>query len=145
MATVTLCKPDRIQKEVRCVGDNVKVKADGLGNAIRDALEETKKLTEDALIASIDKTAKETVQKVKSASPTKTGKYAKGWTSKVTTQAGRGRYGRTVYNKPRYMLVHLLQNGHGGPRPARPHPHIPPDEETEALFEKNLESEINKG
>ena len=127
------------------MSDNVKVKADGFGNAIRDALEETKKLTEDALIASIDKTAKETVQKVKSASPTKKGKYAKGWTSKVTTQAGRGRYGRTVYNKPRYMLVHLLQNGHGGPRPARAHPHIPSDEETEALLEKNLESGINKG
>ena len=127
------------------MSDNVKVKADGFGNAIRDALEETKKLTEDALIASIDKTAKETVQKVKIASPTKTGKYAKGWTSKVTTQAGRGRYGRTVYNKPRYMLVHLLQNGHGGPRPARAHPHIPSDEETEALLEKNLESGINKG
>ena len=145
MAVVTLCEPDRIQKEVRYVSDNVKVKADGFGNAIRDALEETKKLTEDALIASIDKTAKETVQKVKSASPTKTGKYAKGWTSKATTQAGRGRYGRTVYNKPRYMLVHLLQNGHGGPRPARAHPHIPSDEETEALLEKNLESGINKG
>lgn len=126
------------------MSDNVKVKMDGFGSAVRDVLEKTKKLTEDALIASIDKTAKETVQKVKSASPTKTGKYAKGWTSKVTTQAGRGRYGRTVYNKPRYMLVHLLQNGHEGPRPARAHPHIPSDEETEALLEKNLESGINK-
>lgn len=128
---------------MRCVRNNVKVKTDGFENAIRDALEETKKLTEDALIASIDKTAKETVQKVKSASPAKTKKYAKGWTSKVTTQAGRGRYGRTVHNKSRYMLVHLLQNGHGGPRPAKAHPHIPSDEETEALFEKNLESEMN--
>lgn len=145
MAVVTFCEPDRIQKEVRYVSDNVKVKADEFGNAIRDALEKTKKLTEDALIASIDKTAKETVQKVKSASPKKTGVYARGWASKVTTQAGRGRYGRTVHNKPRYMLVHLLQNGHGGPRPARAHPHIPSDEETEALFEKNLESEMNKG
>ena len=125
--------------------DHVKVKIDAVENAIRDALEKTKKLTEDALIASVDKTAKETVQRVKGASPTKTGKYSKGWTSKVTTQAGRGRYGRTVHNKPRYMLVHLLQNGHGGPRPARAHPHIPSDEETEALFEKNLESEMNKG
>lgn len=122
-----------------------KVKVNQLEAAIKNALDETKDLTENALRSAIDKTAKETVAKVKSSSPVKTGKYAKGWTSKVTTQTSRGRYGRTVYNRPRYMLTHLLQNGHGGPRPARAHPHIPTDEETEALFKKNLESEIKKG
>lgn len=124
--------------------NQVKVSIDGFGDAIRSALDETKRLTEDALIASADKTAKETVKKIKGAAPSKTGKYGKGWTSKVTTQAGRGRYGRTVYNGPRYMLAHLLQNGHGGPRPARAHPHIPSDEETEELFKKNFESEMGK-
>lgn len=125
--------------------NQVKVSIDGFGDAIRSTLDETKKLTEDALIEASDKTAKETVKKIKGAAPSKTGKYGKGWTSKVTTQAGRGRYGRTVYNGPKYMLTHLLQNGHGGPRPAGAHPHIPSDEETGALFEKNLESEMNKG
>ncbi len=125
--------------------NKVKVGIDGFEGAIKDALNETKKLTERALITSIDKTAKQTVSKTKSEAPTKTGKYRKGWTSKITTQAGRGRYGRTVYNGPRYMLAHLLQNGHGGPRPAGAHPHIPSDEETGALLEKNLESEMNKG
>ena len=106
---------------------------------------ETKTLTENALRSAVDKTARETVTKIKGQAPVKTGKYAGGWTSKVTTQDGRGRYGRTVYNAPRYMLSHLLQNGHGGPRPAPAHPHMPSDEETEELFRKNMESEMNKG
>lgn len=126
-------------------GSQVKVGVDGFGDAVWDVLEETKKLTENALIKSADKTARETVKKIKGKAPSKTGKYEKGWTSKVTTQAGRGRYGRTVYNAPRYMIAHLLQNGHGGPRPAKAYPHIPSDEETSELFEKNLESEMNKG
>ena len=124
---------------------DVKIGMDGLEKAIKDALEETKELTEDALITATDKTAKETVKKIKTNAPARTGSYKKGWSSKTTTQAGRGRYGRTVYNRTRYMLAHLLQNGHGGPRPARAIPHIPSDEETGDLFEKNLESEMNKG
>lgn len=122
----------------------IKIGIDGFESAVRDALNETKKLTERALVASTDKTAKETVKRIKSAAPVKTGKYQKGWSSKITTQKGRGRYGRTVYNEPRYRLAHLLQNGHGGPQPAGAHPHIPSDEETETLFAKNLESEMNK-
>lgn len=123
----------------------VKVGMEGFEDAIRKTLNETKNLTEEALKTSIDKTAKETVSKIKGEAPSKSGKYAKGWSSKVTTQPGRGTYGRTVYNGKRYMLAHLLQKGHGGPRPAGPHPHIPADEETEALLEKNLESEMLKG
>lgn len=123
---------------------DVKIGMEGLEKAIKDALEETKALTEDALITATDKTAKETVKKIKADAPRRTGDYQKGWTSKTTTQAGRGRYGRTVYNRTRYMLAHLLQNGHGGPRAARAIPHIPSDEETGDLFEKNLESEMDK-
>lgn len=121
------------------------VKVDGLENAVKEALLGTKTLTENALRSAVDKTARETVTKIKGQAPVKTGKYTRGWTSKVTTQDGRGRYGRTVYNAPRYMLTHLLQNGHGGPRPAPAHPHMPSDEETEELFRKNMESEMNKG
>lgn len=124
---------------------NTKVGMDGLENAILDAMRETRQLTEKALMFAVDKTARETVKKIKGASPVRTGKYAKGWSSRVSKKDGCGGYGRTVYNGPRYMLTHLLQNGHGGPRPAGAHPHIPSDEETAAVFEKNLESEMKKG
>lgn len=123
---------------------NVRVSAEGLQDAVMDAMREAKKITDEALKAAVDKTAKEAVSKTKSNAPAKSGKYKRGWSSRVTTQPGRGAYGRTVYNGPRYMLAHLLQNGHGGPRPAGAHPHILTDEETEALFTKNLESEIEK-
>ena len=124
---------------------NTKVGMDGLENAILDAMRETRQLTEKALMSAVDKTARETVKKIKGASPVRTRKYAKGWSSRVSKKDGRGGYGRTVYNGPRYMLTHLLQNGHGGPRPAGAHPHIPSDEETAAVVEKNLESEMKKG
>ena len=123
---------------------NVRISADGLQDAVMEAMREAKKITDEALKAAVDKTAKETVSKTKGGAPAKSGKYKRGWSSRVTTQTGRGAYGRTVCNGPRYMLAHLLQNGHGGPRPAGAHPHIPSDEETEALFMKNLENEIEK-
>lgn len=126
-------------------GDNVKIGMNSLESAIREALEETRTLTEDALIKATDKTAKETVKRIKNKAPKRSGEYQKGWTSKVTRAAGRGGYGRTVHNRTRYRLAHLLQNGHGGAIQARPYPHIPQDEETAELFENNLESEMRKG
>lgn len=123
---------------------NVRVSANELQDAILDAMREAKKITDQALKAAVDKTAKEAVSQTKSKAPKKSGDYRGGWSSRITTQPGRGAYGRIVYNGPRYMLAHLLQNGHKGPRPAGAHPHIPSDEETEALFTKNLESEIEK-
>ena len=125
--------------------NSVRVSADGLADAVNKALQEAKELTDEAVQNSVDKTAKEVVARTKGAAPVRKGRYKRGWTSKVTKQTGRGTYGRTVHNGPRYMLAHLLQNGHGGPRPARAIPHIPSDEETESIFIKNLESEMSKG
>lgn len=126
------------------MGSSRNVRIEEFAGAIREALEETKDMTEKALQVSVDKTARETVKKIKGKAPVKTGKYRSGWTSGITQQPGRGFYARTVHNSKRYMLSHLLQHGHGGPRPARPYPHIPSDEETAALFEQNLEKEMSK-
>lgn len=113
-------------------------------DAVMKALEDARMLTDEALKGAIDRTTKETISKIKGAAPVKTKKYKKGWTSRVIAAKKRGDYGRIVYNDPRYMLTHLLENGHGGPRAARPHPHIPSDEETEELLTRNLEREMNK-
>ncbi len=126
------------------MSSEVRISAQDFQDAVMKALEDAKTLTDEAVTAAVDRTAKETVSKIKGAAPVKTGRYKKGWSSRVTTQKGRGRYGRTVYNGPRSGLAHLLQDGHGGPRPAKAYPHIPSDEETEALFTKNLESEMEK-
>ena len=125
------------------MADQMRVSPEGLAAAVTSALNETRELTEEALTKAIDKTARETVARIKSAAPSRTGTYAKGWGSKVTEKlSGRGAYGRTVHNKTRYQLTHLLQHGHGGPRPARAYPHIPSDEDTEETLVRNLESEM---
>lgn len=127
------------------MGSRVRVSSRNFQDVIMKALEDTRTLTNEALKAAIDQTAKQTVSKTKENAPTKTGAYKRAWTSKITVKSGRGRYGRTVYCKaPHYRLTHLLQNGHGGPRAAKAYPHIPSDEETEELFARNLESEMEK-
>jgi hypothetical protein len=80
----------------------------------------------------IGEVAKESVKKLKQGSPQgKSGKYAKGWTSKVET--GRLTTGATVYGKHgTYQLAHLLENGHarrGGGRNVDGITHIKPVEE----------------
>lgn len=120
-----------------------KVKVGDLAGTIKKALNETKTLTDESIKRAIDATAKETANKIRGKAPVKTRKYAPGWTSKAE-RAGNGKYARIVYQRKKPQLSHLLQNGHGGPMPAAPHPHIPSDEETEKLLEKNLESEMRK-
>ena len=88
--------------------------------------------------------AKECVQKLKSTSPKKTGKYASGWTAK---KKGNG---YVVYNAKRPSLTHLLENGHPkknqfgayGMTPAIPH--IKPVEEwANEEYERRLKSDIS--
>lgn len=60
---------------------------------------------------SVDKVAKESVQKLKDNSPKKTGDYAKGW--KIKRERGRNRINDvTIHNATDYRLTHLLENGH---------------------------------
>lgn len=122
----------------------VKINVESLLGEVRKALNETRNITAESMRKAIDRTAKGTVSKIRGKAPVKTREYAAGWSSK-TEKVRSGRYTRTVYQKKKPGLSHLLQNGHGGPQPAPAHPHIPSDEETEKLLEKNLESEMRKG
>lgn len=92
-----------------------------------DTIETTKKVVADV--------AKETAKRLRSTSPQRTGKYAKGWSSKVETT--RLTVNATVYGTSgTYQLAHLLEHGHATrngtgrifmPTPA--HPHIADAEE----------------
>ena len=58
-----------------------------------------------------DTVAKEAQRKLRSTSPRKTGKYARGWSVKKERGSG-GIYTVTVYNKTDWQLTHLLENPH---------------------------------
>ncbi len=124
---------------------------DQLPEAIAQELKAFAKVTDAAVIRSVNETAKATVKNTKSKAPGK-GPYRKSWTSRVTTQSLRGNYGRTVYSTLP-GLPHLLEYGHEikgylegrGRTRTREFPHIPDDNTTERLFEENLRKEIEKG
>lgn len=74
---------------------------------------------QEVMLEVIPEVAKDAAQKLRKTSPKKTGDYAKGWKYKVDKK--RLRVGAVIYNKDRYRLTHLLENGHakrGGGRVA---------------------------
>ena len=98
---------DVIAQELANYGD---VAADDVKEAVRKAGETVKKDINDS-------------------APVRTGKYAKSWKTKVTSEDSQGMV-VTVYSPTRYMLAHLLEHGHakrGGGR-TRAIPHIAPAE-----------------
>ena len=79
---------------------------------------------QDKINTAAESVTKELVSNLKSDSPKRTGKYAKSWTVK------RDGNTFTAYNK-RYMLTHLLENGHMNRNGTRTSgtAHIAPNEE----------------
>lgn len=73
-------------------------------------LKEYSEDVQDATNKSIEKVAKEAVQKLKNTSPKKTGDYARGW--KVKRERGHGSIATLIVHNKEYQLTHLLENGH---------------------------------
>ena len=102
-----------------------------LDKAVNDILSEFSADVTKAAQEAVTEVSKEAVKKLKQTAPQgRTGKYAKGWTSKVEkTVTGTE---SIIYGKSgTYQLAHLLENGHakrGGGRTA-PIVHIKPVEE----------------
>lgn len=92
-----------------------------LENYQGDVIEECTKVTTEV--------ARESVRKLKAASPKGPKGYAKGWTYKL--DRGRMTHGATIYGKDgTYQIAHLLEHGHATrngtnrkfpPTPAYPH------------------------
>lgn len=103
----------------------MKITADKLAAQVGKVLSEYQDATFDVVKKAVDSSSKQAVNDLKTDSPKRTGAYAKDWASKKDRQSKQWAYSKTVYNKRRYRLTHLLEKGHrkvnGGRVAARPH------------------------
>ena len=109
---------------------NRSVKIDQMASAIQECLDEYKVMATDEMKKAIKSAGKTVKEDINGSAPVLTGKYAKSWTSRVTAEDSVS-LEVTVYSPSRYMLAHLLENGHakrGGGR-VRAIPHIKPAED----------------
>lgn len=125
------------------------VSIDDLADAVMDALEEVKNVSITEMKKSVKKAGQNIAKDIKATAPVKTGRYAKSWTSSVTSEYA-DRIQVTVHSVGRYMLAHLLEHGHakrGGGR-VRAIPHIEPATEKNmadlaADLKRGIESELH--
>jgi hypothetical protein len=130
-------------KEGRGRMSSQRVSVDGLADAVMEALDEYKDLTDEVVTSAVTKVSDQTKKIAQSGSPVKTGGYKKGWAVKKTSEKS-GELKVTVYNRRKPGLTHLLEKGHakrGGGRVSAKI-HIAPAEEYAV---SQLESEIRKG
>lgn len=80
-----------------------------IGEQLAEILNDYKNALDDMADKTIQQTAKEAVQKLKSTSPRRTGggSYARGWRVKRDKKNGV-----IIHNATNYQLTHLLENGH---------------------------------
>ena len=106
------------------------VSVDQMAAAIEEELNKYRDLASDELKKAVKKAGKTAKSDINDSAPVRTGKYAKSWKTKVTGEDAVS-IEVTVYSPSRYMIAHLLENGHakrGGGR-VRAIPHIKPAEE----------------
>ena len=118
------------------------IRVDQLADAINDMLTEYKNMASDELKKAVKSAGKTVKKEINNSAPVRTGIYAKSWTSRVTQESATD-IQVTVYSPKRYMLAHLLENGHakrGGGR-VRAIPHIQPAEDKGA---EQLENDLTR-
>ena len=106
------------------------VSVDQMASAIQEELYKYRDLAADKTKKAVKKAGKTVKEDINGSAPVKTGRYAKSWATKVTAEDSQS-ISLVVYSPSRYMLAHLLENGHakrGGGR-VRAIPHIAPAEQ----------------
>lgn len=95
-----------------------------MADAIMEDLAKYAEVAAADMKTAVEDSAKLVKQRINSSAPVRTGKYAKSWKTKVTKENANALV-ITVHSPTRYMLAHLLENGHakrGGWRvPGSPH------------------------
>lgn len=122
------------------------IKPEQLAQEVMSGLEEYKDLAIDVLKKEIQEAGKTAKKQIEQTAPRRTGRYAKSWAVKKVSETSSS-LEVTVHSRNRYMLTHLLENGHakrGGGRVAAI-PHIAPAEEAAAeSLERNIETALGR-
>lgn len=115
-----------------------KIGLDDLAVVIENEMTNYAKDSSDIMREVIEEVTNEAIETLKVTSPKRRGKYAKGWTSKVTIDTNTA-LTKTIYNRTP-GLTHLLEDGHAKQNGGRVegHKHIGPVET------KTVESLENK-
>ena len=117
------------------------VSIDEMAKAIVEHLEDYQNLASDELKKAVKRAGQTVKDEIKANAPRKTGRYAESWVVNKISETGTS-IELVVHSPKRYMLAHLLENGHakrGGGR-VEGKPHIKPAEEKGI---KQLEDDIN--
>lgn len=101
-----------------------------LSAEIESALADYGRGTADEVKKEVKAVASQTIQRLKSTSPKKSGKYASGWTATVAYEDEEN-IRVNIHNRKKPHLTHLLENGHAKLDGGRVEgiPHIGPAEE----------------
>ncbi len=95
-----------------------------LTDAVMEGLQEYATLATDELKKAVKEAGQGAKKELKTTAPKDTGAYRKSWTYRQTGETANT-INVTIHSKDRYMLTHLLENGHakrgGGRVPAKPH------------------------
>ena len=121
---------------------NKTVSVDQMAEAIMEGLQEYNDLAAEKVKKAVKSSARLVKDEINASAPVRTGRYAKSWRTKTMKETNES-LEITVYSPSRYMIAHLLENGHakrGGGR-VRAIPHIKPAEE---MGIEQLESDITR-
>lgn len=124
-----------------------RIRVDQLAQVVNETMEEYNEFATGEMKKAVKAAGKTVKEEINSSAPVRTGKYAKSWTSRVTAESYT-QMEVTVYSPSRYMLAHLLENGHakrGGGR-VRAIPHIKPAQDVgEEQLLHDIERALSKG
>ncbi len=123
------------------------IRIDEMADVIGRELREYANVASDGVKKAVRKTANATRKQIQESAPVKSGTYAQSWKASVV-QEYADRLHITVHSPKRYMLAHLLENGHAKRNGGRVqgNPHIKPAEEMATrMLEEKLRDLIRKG
>ncbi len=121
-----------------------KISVSDLGKVVGEMRDEYRDYTVEEVKGAVKEVGKKVVQEIHETAPQKTGKYAKSWKAKVTSESSSDIH-ITVHSPTNYQLAHLLENGHakrnGGRTRAFPHL-APAQDHADTLLQEELENRL---